>query len=243
MSNAALILAAGRGERIQNFTPDKTLAPLAGRPAIAYSLEAFRQSGCVETIVIIFRDEPQQKELYSALAESRLEPEKCLWVKGGPERQESVLNGLMALPQETARVFIHDAARPLVTPEAVRLLAEKVAHTGAAALARRVTDTIKQTRPAADLALEAFVLRTVDRSSLWAIETPQVFDHSLILAAYQKISAAGLRITDDTAALEKSGQPVTLVETDFPNPKITTAGDIPYLDYLLASGRTGLAGK
>lgn len=236
MPNAAIILAAGQSSRIQETIPDKTLERLAGRPAIAYSFEAFQQSKCVATIVIVYRDDPQRLLLQSALADSFSlpgRPVKVLWVKGGRERQNSVLHGLHALPAETGLVFIHDAARPFISADALRRLAEKALESGAACLAHRVIDTIKQVRPTPDLALDAFILRTVDRARLWAMETPQVFDHKLILAAYQKIGAAGLLITDDAAALEESGHPVALVENSFPNPKLTTAADLPYLEYLL----------
>lgn len=235
MFHAALILAAGKGSRIEDSTSDKTLANLAGKPVIAYSIEAFQASGCVTTFALVYRDDSQRQALQAALASLAEPPDDLVWVRGGEERQDSVLNGLRALPATCDCVFIHDAARPFIAPEAIRLLEEQVTKKGAACLARRVTDTIKQVRPAPDLSLDAFLLQTVDRSQLWAVETPQVFKHALILGAYENVRAAGLRITDDTAALEETGHPVALVESPSPNPKLTTSADIPYLEYLLST--------
>lgn len=234
MPNAALILAAGRGSRIQNRLADKILAPLSGRPAITYSIEAFLASGSVTTLVILFRDKAQQAAIQVALENAGLPCGSILWVPGGSERQESVLAGLRALPAETDLVFIHDAARPLITPDAIRSLAMAAESSGAACLAHRVTDTIKQLPP--DFSPEAPArLRTIDRSRLWSVETPQVFRYQLILEAYEKTAAAGVRITDDTSALEESGHPVTLVESPEPNPKVTTPADLAYVEYLLQS--------
>lgn len=236
MANAAIILAAGRGARIQDLVSDKVLAPLAGRPVIAYSVAAFQQSGSVTQIVIAYRDPAQREALATALANiGEGLPKDLIWVPGGTERQDSVLAGLQALPDSTELVFIHDAARPLLTPQTIRALAAAAQKSGAACLARRVTDTIKQTAPVGPVGSEAVSLRTVDRARLWAVETPQVFSRDLIVTAYQKVRAAGLHVTDDTSALEASGHPVTLIESRTPNPKLTTPADLAYLEYLVKS--------
>lgn len=234
MSNSALILAAGRGSRVKDLAVDKILAPLAGRPAIAYSVKAFQKSGCIESILILYRDESQREALQAALEQAAIPTARISWIAGGSERQHSVLAGLRSLPADTELVFIHDAARPLITPDTIRLLAAKAATTGAAAPARRVVDTIKQASPTTS-APQEFFLRTIDRTRLWAIETPQVFAFPLILAAYEKITAGNHTITDDTAAIEASGHPVALIENPTPNPKLTTSSDFAYLDYLLKS--------
>lgn len=238
MPNAALILAAGRGSRIQTLATDKILVPLAGRSVITYSVEAFLASDCVATIAIIYRNEEQRIALEESLISRQIDIHDFFWIRGGDERRDSVLSGLRALPDTTGHVFIHDAARPLISPEIIRTLAAKVEITGAASVARRVTDTIKQARSTDDAANGAFALRTIDRVHLWAAETPQVFRHSLILSAYEKACAEGLPITDDTATLEKAGHPVSLVETSSPNPKLTTPADFAYLEYLLTRKTT-----
>jgi 2-C-methyl-D-erythritol 4-phosphate cytidylyltransferase len=233
MPNAAIILAAGRGQRIQSLTSDKALIPLAGRPAITYSVQAYLQSGQISRMAIIYRDPAQQAALHHALAAAHLSPPNILWIRGGEERQDSVLAGLRALPQETQLVFIHDAARPLLTPENVRALASEAQKSGAACLAHRVTDTIKEIPPSSDPSGHTTPVQTIDRSRLWAVETPQVFQHSLILAAYEEVKRSGRSITDDTSALETSNHPITLLQSPTPNPKLTHPADAAWIEYLL----------
>lgn len=230
MAHAALLLAAGRGSRIQEVFSDKVLAPLRGRPVIAYSAAAFRKSPEISLLAVTYRDETQKAALAAAVHSTGWQPKEIIWIQGGNERQDSVLHGLQALPTETELVFIHDAARPMLTPKIIGTLAAAATKTGAACLARRVTDTIKETAPEAE---SPTPLRTIDRSRLWAMETPQVFRYTLILAAYEKAHASGQIITDDTASLEAAGDPVTLVENPHPNPKLTTPADHAYLEYLL----------
>jgi 2-C-methyl-D-erythritol 4-phosphate cytidylyltransferase len=232
MANAALLLAAGHGSRIRDVLPDKVLAPLGGKPVLAHSAAAFRQSGLVQHLVVVYRDSAQKPALNEALADSGWSSEDVIWVEGGRERQDSVLKGLRALPPETSLVFIHDAARPLLQPRTLEKLAAEAAATGAACLARRLTDTVKEATPASKTS--TFTLRTSDRSRLWAMETPQVFQLSLILPAYEQIIEQGLLVTDDAAALELTAHPVALVENPHPNPKLTTASDLAYLEFLLA---------
>lgn|SRR5690625_3748342 len=232
MPNAAIILAAGRGTRLQNEASDKILLKLAGRPLITYSFNAFVRSKTVRQIAIVFRDSAQRTELEKAVADSIPDDIEVLWTQGGSERQDSVLKGLEAVSETTELVFIHDGARPLIEPETIQLLAKKAAKQGAASLARRVTDTIKDTARAPD-SENALLLSTLDRSRLWAMETPQVFRHDLILSAYRKLIAAGKQVTDDTAALEDAKHPVFLVESPSPNPKLTTPADLSFLEFLL----------
>ena len=106
----------------------------------------------------------------------------------------------------------------------------------AVVLAHRVVDTVKEHRLTPGGGSR---LRTLDRSRLWAMETPQVFSRDLITRAYASVAERGLRITDDAQAVEEIGQPVALLENDSPNPKLTTPADPPYLEFLLA--RTGEA--
>lgn len=233
MSHAALLLAAGKGARIRNLVADKVLAPLRGRPAIAYSAEAFRRSGSIQSLVVVYRDETQRDGLGEALSVAGWPAAAVRWIAGGKERQDSVLAGLRELPAGTDLVFIHDGARPLITAEAIQRLEEAAARTGCAALASRVTDTIKEAAPGPPAPAEGAPLVTVDRSRLWAMETPQVFRHGLILPAYEAAQAQGMRVTDDTAALEAAGYPVVLVESSSPNPKLTTSPDLAYIEYLL----------
>ena len=219
--SAAILLAAGSGSRMAGAVTDKVLAPLAGRPVFSYSAAAFMQSAVVDLFVIVYRDQPQMLEL-SALA-----PTPSLLVRGGRERQDSVMNALAALPADIAAVFIHDCARPLIRPEQLVALHKIVRREHAVVLAHRVADTIKEHRPDARL-------RTLDRSRLWAMETPQVFSRDLVARAYARVAKKGLSITDDAQAVEQLGHPIALLENPHPNPKLTTPADLAYVEYLLA---------
>lgn len=222
---AVILLAAGSGARMQGAVTDKVLAPLGGRPVFAHSAAAFLQSGIADLHVVVYRDQRQMMEL-SALA-----PTPSLLVRGGRERQDSVMNALEALPPDIAHVFIHDCARPMIRPEQLVALHKIVRREHAVVLAHRVTDTIKEHRslPNGDSRL-----RTLDRSRLWAMETPQVFSRELIARAYARVRRLGRRVTDDAQAVEVLGHPIALLENPLPNPKLTTPADLPYLEFLLA---------
>lgn len=205
---------------MQGAVVDKVLAPLAGRPVFSWSASAFMQSAIADLYVIVYRDQRQMMEL-SAYA-----PTPSVLVHGGRERQDSVTAALAALPADIEHVFIHDCARPLIRAEQLVGLHKIVRKEQAVVLAHRVTDTIKEHRDDARL-------RTLDRSRLWAMETPQVFSRDLICRAYAKVEAKKLRITDDAQAVEALGHPIALLENTSPNPKLTTPADLPYLEFLL----------
>ncbi|MEO5959253.1 MAG: IspD/TarI family cytidylyltransferase, partial [Opitutaceae bacterium] len=198
---------------------DKILAPLAGRPVFAHSAAAFIQSGIADLYVVVYRDQRQMMDL-SAYA-----PTPSVLVRGGRERQDSVMQALAALPTDIEFVFIHDCARPLVRPEQLVALHKIVRREHAVVLAHRVTDTIKQHRPNSRL-------RTLDRRQLWAMETPQVFSRDLLVRAYARVATKKLFITDDAQAVEQLGHPIALLENPFPNPKLTIRSDLAYLEFL-----------
>lgn len=223
---AAILLAAGQSRRMQARVPDKILAPLAGRPVFAHSAAAFIASGVADFYVIVHRDARQ------SLALSCFAPTPALFVPGGRERQDSVSNALAGLPDDVAYVFIHDCARPLIRPEQLVALLRAVKRDGAAVLAHRITDTIKQL-PTPARSIRRVRPRTLDRTRLWAMETPQVFDRDLILRAHAAVHRRGWRITDDIQAVERLGHRVTLLENAHPNPKLTTPADLGYAEYLL----------
>jgi 2-C-methyl-D-erythritol 4-phosphate cytidylyltransferase len=232
---AAILLAAGLGRRMQAVVNDKIMAPLAGRPVFSYSAAAFVASGVADFFIIVYRDARQSLEL------SCYAPTPALFVKGGRERQDSVANALAEMPDDIDYVFIHDCARPLVRPEQLTALLRTVRRDGAAALAHRVCDTIKQVAPSptakAQTNSRAPVrahTATLDRARLWAMETPQVFARELIVRAYARVQRSGARITDDVQAVERLGVPVTLLDNAHPNPKLTAPSDLAYMDFLLS---------
>jgi 2-C-methyl-D-erythritol 4-phosphate cytidylyltransferase len=201
--------------------PDKVLAPIGGRPVFAYSAAAFAASGVADFYVVVYRDRSQMTAL-SAFA-----PTPSVLVRGGRERQDSVAAALAALPGNIAYVFIHDCARPLIRPEQLVALNKIVRRKQAVVLAHRVTDTIKEKRASGRL-------RTIDRSRLWAMETPQVFSRALIERAYARVAQRKLHVTDDAAAVELLGRPVALLENPHPNLKLTSPTDLAHLEFLLA---------
>ena len=217
---AAILLAAGSSRRMQGAVSDKVLAPLAGKPVFAHSAGAFYRSGVCDCYVIVYRDRAQMLEL-SAYA-----PTPAQFVPGGAERQESVAHALAELPGDVDYVFIHDCARPLVQSEQLVALHKIVRREDAVVLAHRVTDTVKLHRGEGRL-------RTLDRSRLWAMETPQVFARDLICRGYAR--AGNRHLTDDAAAVELLHHPVALLENPHPNPKLTTPADLAYLEFLLSS--------
>lgn len=232
MSGALILLCAGRGKRMRRAVADKTLARIAGRTVFARSLGAFLRAKVARQIVIVHRSPSQKHRLAAELAHVKgASGLHIAWVRGGAERQDSVAAGLAALTGDKGLVFIHDCARPLVAPLQIRRLAAAARKHGAGVLAHRVTDTIKKTKKPPGRAVR---LITVERSHLWAVETPQAFDRRLIVRAYDVVKQRGLRVTDDTQAVEAAGGWVAIVENPGPNPKITSPADIALVEHLLA---------
>jgi len=204
---------------------DKLFLELNGAPVIAHSWRRFDQCECIEHIVLVVREGMQ-----SAFAElaSQLKPAKPFdLVPGGPERQDSVWNGLCKLPAGASIVAIQDAARPCTSRELIVATVVAARETGAAVATQAVTDTIKESGDG------KLIERTLDRSRLWAVQTPQTFRVEVIRRALEAVRKKGLIITDDTAACELIGQPVRLVLSAAPNPKVTRAADLPYIEILL----------
>ncbi|MGD1032311.1 MAG: 2-C-methyl-D-erythritol 4-phosphate cytidylyltransferase [Opitutaceae bacterium] len=223
---AAILLAAGSGRRMQGAVEDKVLAPLAGRPVFAYSGASFLESGVADLYVVVYRD------LRQMLALSAAAPTPSMLIRGGRARQDSVMHALAALPGDIAYVFVHDCARPFVRPEQLVALHEAVRRKDAVVLAHRVTETIKESTGKGSGGL-----RTLDRSRLWAMETPQVFARDLIVRGYARVAARGLHVTDDAAAVECLGHPIAVIENDRPNPKLTTPSDMAYMEFLMSERR------
>lgn len=228
--NCALLLAAGSGARMQGSVQDKILEPIKGRPVFSYSLRAFAGCPSITTICVVFRDEVQKKQLQATLDHPIRQ--QVLWVQGGKERQESVFKGLLALPADATHTLIHDCARPLLPVDTIQILIDTAREDCAACLAHPVTDTIK--RIPAPGVLKQIPLEDLERNRLWAMETPQAFRHSDILAAYRKITNEGLQVTDDCAATAQLGIKTTLIPNHAPNPKITTTADLDYVRWLTA---------
>lgn len=227
---SAIIVAAGRGTRM-GAGMDKLFLEAAGRPVVAHTWVRFDGIAEFNEIILVVREGMQSafEEVASGL---RLKKPWRL-IAGGAERQDSVWNGLEALKPGTEIVAIQDGARPC-TPEAVIRQTLLVAREhGAAAAAQRVTDTIKESEDGASIA------RHLERSRLWAVQTPQSFRVEVIRKALAAVRNKGLHVTDDTAACELIGQKVQLVECVEPNPKVTVPADLAHIELLLRTSKVG----
>jgi len=227
MSNcSAILLAAGRSRRL-GF--DKILTPLAGRPVLQYALQALRESPSITELVLVTR-----RDLFAAIEDlvqktPGVNPVKI--IEGGAERQDSVFAGLQACAGEAQQILIHDAARPLLCEETIAEVLGVAREKGAAITAHRASDTLKEADESAR------VTRTLDRSKIWAMGTPQVFRSDWVREAYARVQAESVAITDDAAAVERLGHPVFLVETARLNLKITRPADWAMLELWLSGPR------
>ncbi|KRP37572.1 MAG: hypothetical protein ABS34_02070 [Opitutaceae bacterium BACL24 MAG-120322-bin51] len=216
---------------MQGIIADKALAPLNGLPILCHSIRAFLASGCIDRFTIVYRNDAQKAELAVALRQIDLQGMPIDWVLGGDQRQGSVYNALRIQAKTCTHVFIHDSARPLVSANSIQALHTAVLRDRAAVLAHPVADTIKRIPTAGQLTQTE--LEDLDRSRLWAMETPQAFALPDILKAYQHVHDSGLRVTDDTAAAATIGLHSTLVPNHAANLKITTPSDLSYAAWLL----------
>jgi 2-C-methyl-D-erythritol 4-phosphate cytidylyltransferase len=221
---SAIIVAAGRGTRM-GPNIDKLFLEVAGTPIVAHTWERFDEAECIDEIVLVIRD--GLKGDFEELA-STLDLEKPYrFVTGGKERQDSVWNGLQAISSRADIVAVQDAARPCTSADLIEATVDAARDMGAAVAAQPVTDTIKQSDDGQTIA------RHLDRSRLWAVQTPQTFRVEVIRRALSAIREKGLLVTDDTAACEFIGQRVRLIEGTKPNPKVTVPADLPYIELLL----------
>ena len=216
-----IVLAAGRSTRMGGG-PNKQFIELLRRPLVWYSLAAFEQCCVVDEIIVVRRpDYAEQAEVIS-----REFKKVTAFADGGVERQNSVWNGLEKAKGDI--VAVHDGARPLVTPALIEATIASAHANGTGIAATKVVDTIKE-------ATDKVVSRTVDRTKLWAVQTPQTVRTELLRQAYAAVFKKDVVVTDEAAAVEMLGHRVDLVETPFLNLKITTASDLAMAEALLYS--------
>jgi 2-C-methyl-D-erythritol 4-phosphate cytidylyltransferase len=220
----AIIVAAGKGTRM-GPNVDKTFLEISGRPVIAHTWQRFADAKCIDEIILVIRDGMQPA--FQELAEKFLLKKPFRLVVGGKERQDSVWNGLEAVSPKTEIVAIQDAARPCTSKALIEATIAAARETGAAVAAQPMTDTVKESADG------KFIQRTLDRSQLWSVQTPQTFRLEVIRRALAEVRRQGAAVTDDTAACDLIGQPVRLVVSAQPNPKVTRPEDLPYLSVLL----------
>lgn len=222
MSAIAVIVAAGSGERFGNSA--KVLAPLLNRPILAWTLDAFTASTRTNGIVIVVG--PHTEHGVTEMIAAGNWPKVIGMVPGGSSRQESMANGVAAVPAETNIVLVHDAARPLVRPTQIDACIEAAALDGGAILASPVTDTIKR-------GADGMIYETIDRSTLWGAQTPQVFRADLIRQMATLALAGEPGITDEASLAERLGFAVRIVASDSTNLKITHPHDLIVAEAIL----------
>jgi 2-C-methyl-D-erythritol 4-phosphate cytidylyltransferase len=206
---------------------DKLFAPLAGKPVIWHSLNAFSECEEVDEIVVVAKAD-RLDEFRRLIASEHLNKVRRL-IAGGTERHLSVWNGLQAVESfKSEFVAIHDGARPLTTPKLIRDCLEMAQRHGAACCASPIPDTVKRA------SLEQMVQESVERTGLWAMQTPQVFSSGLILQAYAALIAKHEMVTDEVSAVQKLGKKIALLKNEEWNFKITFPHDLELAEHVLA---------
>ena len=219
MKTVAIIVAGGQGKRMGR--PKQFLA-IAGKPMIEWTLSAFQKSKVVDGVIVVVAENDLSRA-------RRLRFSKIIdVVAGGKERQDSVRNGLRALPSAAEIVLVHDGARPAVTPKMIEAAVRGARRHGAVVLGVPVKDTTKKVKPNAE------IIETVNREDLWQAQTPQAFRASILKKAYAR--ARG-KFTDDAMLVEKLGLPVKMIMGSYKNIKVTAPEDLGMIGTFLKGGR------
>lgn len=230
---SAIVLAAGHGTRMAGLGK-KPYLDLAGRPILAHTLTVFQASPLVDKILVVAAQGDEQNCVRDVLVPYAIDKADQV-VTGGETRQESVFNGLQELGAQAScphLVVIHDGVRPFVTEEMIENTLESASKWGAATVAVPVKDTIKE----ADA--EDFVVKTLNRQRLWAIQTPQAFKYDLILQAHLYARENRIQVTDDASLIEQLGiHRVKLVIGAYENIKLTTPSDLVTARAILEQGK------
>lgn len=219
MNNIAIILGAGNGTRMKT-KDSKLLLKIGGKTVIERSVDAFLSSSDIDEVIVTVRE--QDLETFSAL----LTDERVTFVIGGDTRQQSVRNAVETI-DECGLLAIHDGARPLISSDAIDDTVRAAKEYSAAATGVYVKDTIKVVDK------DGFVVNTPDRSTLFAVQTPQIFDFELYKSALEFAEKNGRDFTDDCQLVEYYGKKVKMVTGDYTNIKITTPEDIDFAESIL----------
>lgn len=224
----AIVVAAGTASRMGGI--DKIMADLNGKPVIIHTLLAFQKARCIDEIVVVAR--PEREAQLKELVEAYQITKTAAVVPGGLSRMESVMAGLKAAGKKSTLVAIQDGARPMVSDEIIEATVAAGIRSRAAAPGIPVKDTVKV------VGTDGKVVSTPDRSTLRAVQTPQVFDRDLLVAAWKLAEQEGKSYTDDCGAMEGMGMRVYLTEGSEENLKITTPFDLKLAE-LIMKGREG----
>jgi 2-C-methyl-D-erythritol 4-phosphate cytidylyltransferase len=222
MTYQVILPAAGQGKRM-GAGKNKLLLELNGLPVLIHTLRVFEQDEACSGIILAIH--PQDEIEFQSLL-TRYNVSKVIrLIPGGKERQDSIYNALKSVETDGI-ILVHDAARPFIQKEHIYRLTEMAAETGAAILGVPAKDTIKKVQ-------DGVVVETVERSSLWAVQTPQAFRISLLTEAYKRAEKDHFLGTDDASLVERLNYPVSMVEGDYDNIKLTTPEDLYFAEAIL----------
>ncbi|PIE36030.1 2-C-methyl-D-erythritol 4-phosphate cytidylyltransferase [candidate division KSB3 bacterium] len=232
----AVIVAAGTGSRMGEYTVPKQFLPLDGVPILGHTLRKFDRSPDIDDIILVIReiDRPHCERIIHSNNISKV----SAMAEGGKDRQESVYRGLQHAHPQTEIVLIHDAVRMFISTQVIADVIHDARQYGASIVAVPAKDTIKQVelKRVDELRRNVrydlgdkdalFVVNTFERSVLWQVQTPQAFQFDLICSFHERSQKLGVKATDDAMLAEHFGQPVKIVEGSYQNIKITTSDDL-----------------
>ncbi|KAL4310173.1 hypothetical protein GQ457_01G039900 [Hibiscus cannabinus] len=221
-SVSVILLAGGQGKRMGASMPKQYL-PLLGQPIALYSLYTFSRMIEVKEIVVVC--DPSYKDIFEETKDKINVDLK--FTLPGKERQDSVYSGLQAVDLNSELVCIHDSARPLVTSGDVEKVLKDGWLIGAAVLGVPVKATIKETNT------DSYVVKTLDRKTLWEMQTPQVIKPELLKKGFELVNREGLEVTDDVSIVEHLKHPVYVTEGSYTNIKVTTPDDLLLAERIL----------
>lgn len=224
---SVILLAGGSGKRMKANRP-KQFLDLAGEPVIYHSLKLFARMPEVWQIVVVV--EESYRDIFTSF--TRTLGSSLTFADPGKERQDSVFNGLAAVREGSTLACVHDAARPLVTVREVREVLRDARTHGAAVLGVPSKATIKESEDG------EFVLRTIPRTRLWEIQTPQVIEPGLLRKGFENVRNQGLEVTDDVSIVEQLGEPVKITVGEYTNIKLTTPEDMNIAESILEQRST-----
>ncbi|MBO0961569.1 2-C-methyl-D-erythritol 4-phosphate cytidylyltransferase [Neobacillus sp. MM2021_6] len=228
MTYQVILPAAGQGKRM-GAGRNKLLLELNGVPVLIHTLRVFDEDE--ECSGIILAIHPQDEREFKALLKKYHIKKVMKLVPGGKERQYSIFNALKTV-NTNGIILVHDAARPFIRKEQIHRLTDTTEEAGAAIIGVPAKDTMKKVQ-------EGLIVETVERSSLWAVQTPQAFRISLLQEAYEKAEKDHFLGTDDASLVERLNVPVAMVEGDYDNIKLTTPEDLYFAEAILKKREMG----
>jgi 2-C-methyl-D-erythritol 4-phosphate cytidylyltransferase len=217
LKTIALITAAGKGQRMQSDTPKQYLC-LGDKPILYHTLKVFEECPAVDGIYLIVPQD-QMTMVQKDIVEKYDLKKVLKLVRGGKLRQQSVWNGLQAIRSGCSIVVVHDGVRPFISGRLIEKSIEEAQKNGAAVVGLNVKDTVKRIG-------KGKKIQTLPREEIWLAQTPQSFRFPLLMKAYQKANQENIASTDDASLVENLDHPITMIQGDYANIKITTPEDL-----------------